>query len=78
MWEGALIAKFTEQLADMEDVGTGWKDDSGAADIPEGSRFSDVALAGSEDQPGYARLICARFAHETTGELVVCEKVFKV
>ncbi|KAI1411331.1 hypothetical protein F5Y13DRAFT_165469 [Hypoxylon sp. FL1857] len=86
MWEGKLIAKFMDQVADWEETlaGTGTGTGTGpvspitsSMQVPETSRFCDVTLAASED-PGRGRIICARYLHESSGELVVSERVFSI
>ncbi|KAJ5601063.1 hypothetical protein N7510_010597 [Penicillium lagena] len=80
MWEGALMARFMEEVAKLEEKAA--RDQTGedavtACDIPEQARFNDVVVAVSE-RPGYGRLVYARFLHESTGELVVSEECFKL
>lgn len=80
MWEGSLIARFAAELAKIEENESGTKDgrnDNRAIYIPESARFSDVVIAMSET-PGYGRLICARYAHESTGGLEISEKAFQL
>ncbi|KAJ5807799.1 hypothetical protein N7474_009068 [Penicillium riverlandense] len=61
MWEGALIARFMEGVAELEEKAaknqTG-KDAVTACDIPEQARFNDVVVAASE-RPGCGRLVDA-------------------
>ncbi|CAL5872945.1 uncharacterized protein PFLUO_LOCUS7214 [Penicillium psychrofluorescens] len=80
MWEGALIARFMEEVAELEEKAA--RDQTGknvvtASDIPEQARFNDVVVAASE-RPGYGRLVYGRFLHESTGELVVSEECFQL
>lgn len=76
MWEGSLIARYVEQIADSEETAACTIEPPlGSRDIPEFARFSDVVLALSEN-PGHGRLICARYRHEIDGELYVWEETF--
>ena len=74
MWEAGLIAQFVEHVADLEESRTS---DKGSVlqsrGVPEMARFCDVLLVESED-PARGRLICARYCHETDGELIVWEE----
>ena len=76
MWEGSIIARYVEQIADFEEAAANYCGElSKSDDIPELARFSDVILALSED-PSYGRLICARYRHEIDGKLHVWEEIF--
>jgi hypothetical protein len=79
MWEGSLIARFVAEAAKMEEAAAD-AEGGGAYKcclyIPESARFSDVVVAMSET-PGYGRLICARYSHESTGGLEISEKTFQ-
>lgn len=76
MWEGPTIARYVEQVADFEEAAADHCGElSESDDVPESARFSDVILAVSED-PGYGRLICARYRHEMDGKLHVWEDMF--
>lgn len=76
MWEGSIIARYVEQIADFEEAAANYCGElSKSDDIPEFARFSDVILALSED-PSYGRLICARYRHEIDGKLHVWEEIF--
>ncbi|KAJ5086547.1 hypothetical protein NUU61_007854 [Penicillium alfredii] len=80
MWEGSLIARFVEQVADMEESAAGITPRSinvVAGDIPESARFNDVVLAGLEDL-GYGRLVCARYLHASTSEIEILEEIFRL
>ncbi|KAH8697902.1 hypothetical protein BGW36DRAFT_379639, partial [Talaromyces proteolyticus] len=81
MWEGALLAKFMKEVIDMEEDlsdphRTGRADGNLKAEgVPEEARFSDVALAGCEDMPGWGRLVAGRYVH-SSAEAVLRERVF--
>ncbi|KAJ5152331.1 hypothetical protein N7492_010626 [Penicillium capsulatum] len=78
MWEGALIARFVAEMARLEEQAAGAPDDTKrtvASDVPESARFCDVVMALSE-RIGHGRLVCARYRHESTGDLQVLEKTF--
>lgn len=81
MWEGALIARFVDEVAKCEDeaagISYGKKATSTDCSIAEFARFSDVVIALSET-PGYGRLVCARYLHESTGELEVTERTCRL
>lgn len=76
MWEPAMIARFVEEVANLEcslaASAVGCELAETARDVPEAARFSDVVLAATES-PRLGRLVCARFLHGSTGELVVVE-----
>lgn len=79
MWEGSLIARFFAEVAKIEEEAAGaqdGRDNDCTLYIPERARFSDVVVAMSET-PGYGRLICARFVHESTGRLEISERTFQ-
>ncbi|KAK3067108.1 hypothetical protein LTR53_016218 [Teratosphaeriaceae sp. CCFEE 6253] len=88
-WQGAPFAVFLEQLADAEEQRARLLDTSNAslahvssmtcADIPEMARYTDVVFA--VDAVGAltrGRLVCARYAHESDGGLVLEEHRFIV
>ncbi|KAL5364929.1 hypothetical protein BJX96DRAFT_188195 [Aspergillus floccosus] len=81
MWEGALIARFVDEVTRCEEKAArviyGKETISTDCSIPESARFSDVVIALSET-PGYGRLVCARYLHESTGELEVTERTFQL
>ncbi|PMD33645.1 hypothetical protein L207DRAFT_468984 [Hyaloscypha variabilis F] len=78
MWEGGLIAGFVERIADIEEGRAAETDEFGdASEIPEEARFSDVALAVTDD-PTKGKLICARYCHEMGGELMVWDEYFSL
>lgn len=78
MSEGDMIAKFCEQLVDLEEAGaTRRGSDLCAGDILEESRWMIVTFALGYD-PHFGRLICGRYMHESTGELLIKEKVFRL
>jgi hypothetical protein len=80
MWEGSLVARFVAEVAKIEENKAGirnGRNDNHAIYIPESARFSDVVVAMSETA-GYGRLICARYAHESTGELEISERTFQL
>jgi len=47
-----------------------------AGDIPESARWSHVVVAFTST-PGIGRLLCARYLHESTGEVLIVEELFK-
>lgn len=63
MWEGALMARFMKEVIDLEEsyaiaIGTYSGDHNfKAEDIPEHSRFSDVAVMGCDGLPGWGRVV---------------------
>lgn len=78
MWEGGLIAKFAAEMAKLEERaldGDGHGEPATASDVPESARFCDVVVAMSE-VAGHGRLVCARYLHESTGDLQVLERLF--
>jgi Fungal specific transcription factor domain/Fungal Zn(2)-Cys(6) binuclear cluster domain len=75
MWEGKLIAGFVERIADLEDARAYELSGLEAGEIAEEARFCDVALAVTDD-PRRGKLICARYCHETGGELMVWDEYF--
>ena len=76
MWEGRPIAGFVERIADIEEGRAAEAGEFGDAnEIPEEARFSDVALAVTDD-PTKGKLICARYCHERGGELMVWDEYF--
>ncbi|KAJ5460282.1 uncharacterized protein N7458_001834 [Penicillium daleae] len=80
MWEAGLIARFVAEVADLEEEAAdtqGREDYSFNTCIPESARFSDVVIAMSET-PGHGRLVCARYAHESTGEVKFSERAFQL
>lgn len=80
MWEGSLIARFVAEVAKIEGNEAGTKNgrnEKHAIYVPESARFSDVVVAMSQI-PGHGRLICARYAHESTGGLDISERIFQL
>lgn len=78
MWEGKLIAKFMEQVANSEEAladGDIRSPITCSAHIPEHARFCDVTIAAS-GEPGRGRIVCARYLHESSQELTIVEKSF--
>lgn len=83
MWEPALMAQFVEGVRRREEETARTAMRSGAAaemrceDVSEAARFCDVVLAVTE-QVGQGRLVCARYLHETTGELEITEHLIPI
>ncbi|KAK3720863.1 hypothetical protein LTR37_003526 [Vermiconidia calcicola] len=79
LWSGKIYAASVERFMNLEEQRA--RDLVGADDelsiLPEEARFSDVVLASDPKTPGYGRLICARFAHETTGQLEIIEDILR-
>ncbi|KAI1380068.1 hypothetical protein F4677DRAFT_408475 [Hypoxylon crocopeplum] len=76
MWEGTLIAKFVEQAVIWEEELAGQCLEAHNM-LPEYARFCDVTFAASED-PGFGRIVSARYLHESSGELMIFERIFKL
>ena len=80
MWDGPLMARFTEELVEWEEsmaqVITSRRIHT-PKDVPEAARVADAVLVGM-DRPGRGRLVCARYLHETTGELHLMEREFSL
>ena len=86
MWEPVLVAEFIEEFAYLEEHSatvsfSAVEEDIlptvRCEDILEDARFSKAIVAATED-PSVRRLVCARFLHETTGELAVSEHFIMV
>jgi hypothetical protein len=78
LWNGKVTVPFLEMVADLEENRArhlnpelALKPDLTYADIPEQARYVDIVNAMEGHTTG--RLVCARFAHETGGELVIEE-----
>ncbi|PLN76728.1 hypothetical protein BDW42DRAFT_15631 [Aspergillus taichungensis] len=78
MWDGPLMARFTEQLVEWEESMAqiiAGRPPHTPKDVPEAARVADAVLVGM-DRPGSGRLVCSRHLHETTGELQIIEREF--
>jgi hypothetical protein len=88
MWDGKPYATFMERLVELEEAAPkeyseydglpstqllSLKTDS--AQITEQARFVDVVLVGEACNLQDARLVCARYCHETNGRIEVTEHV---
>jgi len=79
MWEGSLLARFASEVADLEEAGARLRSSDGvitADDVWEEERFSDVVFAVTDD-PLVGRLVCATYAHEAAGDLLIWEHFFR-
>ncbi|OTA56769.1 hypothetical protein K449DRAFT_468066 [Hypoxylon sp. EC38] len=80
MWEGKLIAKFTDEVMDWEETLAGKCPENpvtSSKQVSEAARFCDVTLAASEN-PGRGRIIGARYLHECSRELAIYEREFLI
>ncbi|KAH8433326.1 Zn(II)2Cys6 transcription factor [Aspergillus melleus] len=83
MWEPALMGHFVHEVSRLEEEAARSATGQGAStgmrfeDVPEAARFCVVILAVTE-RVGEGRLVCARYRHETTGELEITEHLIPV
>ncbi|KAH7351264.1 hypothetical protein BKA65DRAFT_255215 [Rhexocercosporidium sp. MPI-PUGE-AT-0058] len=77
MWDGKVIAKFMTQVAELEE-GRACTFVLESSDVKEEARCSDALVLFHSERVGWGRLICARYCHESDGELVMWEEQFQL
>lgn len=77
MWDGKMIAKFMTKVVELEEGRTG-KLVLESSNVGEEARCSDILVLFHSERVGWGRLVCARYCHESNGELVVWEEQFKL
>jgi len=78
MWDGKLIGRFMEKCVDLEEARACCPNGvTSSKDIPEAARFGYVVLATTAD-PMSARLVCARYRHETDGAFLMHDEIWKL
>ncbi|KAK0102282.1 hypothetical protein ONS95_005904 [Cadophora gregata] len=77
MWDGKMIAKFMTKVVELEERRAG-KFVLESSDVGEVARCSDILVLFHSERIGWGRLICARYRHESDGELVIWEEQFKL
>lgn len=76
MSEGSLIGRWLEEFVRFEESGIALEGTVLLPEqIPEAARWLDVVFT-FDDSPGAGKLVCGRYLHDSTGELVIVEKVF--
>ncbi|KAG4427536.1 hypothetical protein IFR05_016979 [Cadophora sp. M221] len=77
MWDGKVVAKFMNQVTELEEgrASTAVLDSS---DVKEKARCSDALVLFHSERVGWGRLLCARYCHESDGQLVMWEKQFQL
>ncbi|KAI9041126.1 Zn(II)2Cys6 transcription factor [Aspergillus affinis] len=83
MWEPALMGHFVHEVSRLEEVAarSATRQEHSTRltfeDVPEAARFCVVIMAVTE-RVGEGRLVCARYMHETTGELEITEHLIPI
>ena len=86
MWDGMPFATFMRKVADLEEAvymrdidscgraNTGHNVPGGHyVTIPEHARFIDIVIADDLDDLGMGRIACARYRHESDGQIELSE-----
>ena len=77
MWDGKMIAKFMTKVVELEE-GRAGRFVLESFDVEEAARCSDILVLFHSEKVGWGRLVCARYRHESDGELVIWEEHFKM
>ncbi|KAL5321466.1 hypothetical protein ACEPPN_009424 [Leptodophora sp. 'Broadleaf-Isolate-01'] len=77
MWDGKVVAKFMTQVTELEE-GRANTFVLESSDVKEEARCSDALVLFHSDRVGWGRLLCARYCHESDGQLVMWEKQFQL